>query len=77
MHQQLQKYIPLPQRGKVIAEYVWIDASGGTRSKSKVSSCWHTHTHRPYRGLVEEMCRIAGVIQRADTVAFADSEQQA
>lgn len=34
---QLQKYLDLPQHGKVIAEYVWIDADGGTRSKSKVS----------------------------------------
>ncbi|WPH01669.1 Glutamine synthetase [Acrodontium crateriforme] len=31
----LQKYLQLPQRGQVIAEYVWIDASGGTRSKCK------------------------------------------
>ena len=34
---QLQKYLNLPQRGQVIAEYVWIDATGGTRSKCKVS----------------------------------------
>lgn len=34
---QLQKYLQLPQKGSVIAEYVWIDASGGTRSKCKVS----------------------------------------
>jgi hypothetical protein len=27
----------LDQRGSVIAEYVWIDANGGTRSKCKVS----------------------------------------
>merc|ERR1712014_508892 len=31
----LQKYLSLPQKGSVIAEYVWIDASGGTRSKCK------------------------------------------
>jgi glutamine synthetase len=31
----LQKYLQLPQKGSVIAEYVWIDASGGTRSKCK------------------------------------------
>ncbi|KAK5117017.1 hypothetical protein LTR62_006738 [Meristemomyces frigidus] len=31
----LQKYLSLPQKGAVIAEYVWIDASGGTRSKCK------------------------------------------
>jgi hypothetical protein len=34
---QLQKYLNLDQRGQVIAEYVWIDAVGGTRSKCKVS----------------------------------------
>jgi hypothetical protein len=37
----LQKYLALPQSGKVIAEYVWIDGSNGIRSKSKVS-----HFHR-------------------------------
>lgn len=31
----LQKYLQLPQKGAVIAEYIWIDASGGTRSKCK------------------------------------------
>ncbi|KAK6427145.1 glutamate--ammonia ligase, partial [Oleoguttula sp. CCFEE 5521] len=31
----LQKYLQLPQKGAVIAEYVWIDANGGTRSKCK------------------------------------------
>lgn len=35
---QLQKYLNLPQKDKVIAEYVWIDGSNGIRSKSKVSS---------------------------------------
>jgi hypothetical protein len=34
---QLQKYLDLPQKGSIIAEYIWIDASGGTRSKCKVS----------------------------------------
>jgi len=33
---QLEKYLKLSQRGNIIAEYVWIDASGGIRSKSKV-----------------------------------------
>jgi hypothetical protein len=36
-HSQLQKYLPLPQNGKIIAEYVWIDGSNGLRSKCKVS----------------------------------------
>jgi glutamine synthetase len=35
---QLQKYLSLDQKGSIIAEYVWIDGSGGIRSKSKVSS---------------------------------------
>lgn len=35
--EQLEKYLKLPQKGSVIAEYVWIDASSGVRSKCKVS----------------------------------------
>lgn len=34
--QQLLKYLSLEQKGKVMAEYVWIDAEGGVRSKTKV-----------------------------------------
>lgn len=30
------KYMSLDQRGSVQAEYIWIDAVGGTRSKTKV-----------------------------------------
>lgn len=30
------KYMTLDQRGRVQAEYVWMDAVGGTRSKTKV-----------------------------------------
>jgi glutamine synthetase len=30
------KYMNLDQRGRIQAEYVWIDANGGTRSKTKV-----------------------------------------
>jgi glutamine synthetase len=33
--ENLKKYLDLPQHGNVIAEYVWIDGSGGIRSKSK------------------------------------------
>ena len=33
---QLAKYITLPQKGKITAEYVWIDGSNGVRSKSRV-----------------------------------------
>ncbi|KAF2426491.1 glutamine synthetase [Tothia fuscella] len=31
----LKKYMDLDQKGNVMAEYVWIDGSGGIRSKSK------------------------------------------
>jgi glutamine synthetase len=31
----LMKYLKLEQKGKIIAEYVWVDASGETRSKSR------------------------------------------
>ncbi|KAF2643599.1 glutamine synthetase [Massarina eburnea CBS 473.64] len=31
----LEKYLRLPQKGKFIAEYVWIDGSNGLRSKCK------------------------------------------
>lgn len=31
----LQKYFSLDQKGTIIAEYIWIDAEGGTRSKSR------------------------------------------
>ncbi|KAL7952796.1 glutamine synthetase [Trichoderma compactum] len=30
-----EKYLNLDQRGRIIAEYVWIDAAGETRSKSR------------------------------------------
>lgn len=33
---QLNKYLKLDQQGKIMAEYVWIDSTGGTRSKSRV-----------------------------------------
>ncbi|KAI7778431.1 hypothetical protein LA080_002130 [Diaporthe eres] len=31
----LAKYLELPQNGKIMAEYIWIDAEGNTRSKSR------------------------------------------
>lgn len=36
------KYMSLDQRGRVQAEYIWIDSTGGTRSKTKVC------TYRPH-----------------------------
>jgi hypothetical protein len=30
------KYMKLDQKGSAMAEYIWIDATGGVRSKSKV-----------------------------------------
>lgn len=30
------KYMSLDQKGAVMAEYIWIDSNGGTRSKTKV-----------------------------------------
>lgn len=34
---QLNKYLKLDQKGSIMAEYVWVDANGETRSKSRVS----------------------------------------
>jgi glutamine synthetase len=31
----LMKYMSLDQKGNAMAEYIWIDASGGVRTKSK------------------------------------------
>lgn len=33
----LAKYMSLDQKGKVLAEYIWIDGSNGLRNKTKVS----------------------------------------
>ena len=33
------KYMKLDQKGKVMAEYIWIDGSNGVRSKTKVREC--------------------------------------
>jgi hypothetical protein len=35
--ENLKKFMRLPQNGQLIAEYIWIDSEGGTRSKSRVS----------------------------------------
>lgn len=34
--ENLKKYMSLDQKGKIMAEYVWIDANSGVRSKTKV-----------------------------------------
>jgi hypothetical protein len=44
---QLKKYLDLPQKGNVMAEYVWIDGSNGIRSKSKVSLFFFFSSPRP------------------------------
>ena len=33
------KYMKLDQKGSAMAEYIWVDANGGVRSKSKVRRC--------------------------------------
>jgi hypothetical protein len=49
---QLMKYMKLDQKGTAMAEYIWIDSTGGVRSKSKVShklfySTLHFYRYRP------------------------------
>ena len=34
----LAKYMKLDQKGKVLAEYIWIDGHNGLRNKTKVST---------------------------------------
>lgn len=49
---QLAKYLQLPQKGKITAEYVWIDGSNGVRSKSRVSiffPAFCPNSHSPSR----------------------------
>ncbi|KAK2747336.1 glutamate--ammonia ligase [Myotisia sp. PD_48] len=36
--ENLKKYMSLNQRGKIMAEYIWVDAVGGVRSKTKTIS---------------------------------------
>ena len=40
---QLMKYMKLDQKGNLMAEYVWIDAIGEVRSKSRVSLLCSKH----------------------------------
>lgn len=41
------KYMSLDQKGSVIAEYIWIDSVGNTRSKSRVSFSRTILQHAP------------------------------
>lgn len=34
----MNKYLKLDQKGSIMAEYIWVDADGETRSKSRVSN---------------------------------------
>jgi hypothetical protein len=43
------KYMKLDQKGSAMAEYIWIDSTGGVRSKSKVSEII-LYPH-PWRGV--------------------------
>ena len=48
------KYMKLDQKGSAMAEYIWVDANGGVRSKSKVCiflfffTLLFAQTHIPY-----------------------------
>ncbi|KAK2680997.1 Glutamine synthetase, catalytic domain [Fusarium oxysporum f. sp. vasinfectum] len=43
----LQKFLKLDQKGMIMAEYVWVDAEGGTRSKSRVSPTYRFYIPDP------------------------------
>lgn len=42
------KYMKLDQKGNAMAEYIWIDAHGHVRSKSKVRNLPHHFASPPY-----------------------------
>ncbi|KAF1854250.1 hypothetical protein Lal_00014282 [Lupinus albus] len=44
----LQKFLKLDQKGMIMAEYVWVDADGGTRSKSRVSQIYRFYIPDPH-----------------------------
>lgn len=46
--QQLQKYLRLDQKDAIMADYVWVDAEGGIRSRTRVSDI---NTLQPIVGL--------------------------
>lgn len=53
------KYMSLDQKGSVLAEYVWIDADSGLRSKTKVS---HAHSSRCNSEFERNRLRSVGLI---------------
>lgn len=60
--QTLEKYMKLDQKGKVLAEYVWIDGSNGMRNKTKVSPLYYSQTRRhaqqfPGCGMTKSACQ--------------------
>lgn len=63
-HLQLQKYLSLPQKDKVIAEYVWIDGSNGLRSKSKVSNFRLSLIQKHHHHCAAAFVHIVGVKRR-------------
>lgn len=67
----LAKYMKLEQKGKVLAEYIWIDGTNGLRNKTKVSNihvtmCWWLQcfsilgsvSHEDYQG-ARRHCRFS------------------
>lgn len=53
---QLKKYLELDQKGRIMAEYVWVDSEGGVRSKSRASFTVQVAGQRGQFGLTSD-CR--------------------
>ena len=77
---QLAKYLQLPQKGKITAEYVWIDGSNGVRSKSRVSIfslflfravSFPTHVLRRRAAFLLCQSGAAGMLQESQGAPFA------
>ena len=63
---QLKKYLDLPQKGAVMAEYVWIDGSNGIRSKSKVGF-FHLSASAPTQSILRLRYTFPGCRSREGT----------